>query len=529
MQDQGRKYLASLMMLVVLGSGSWAITHSRSVQAQSPATRLPEATVAELQEAETAGTLTARQLVQAYLDRIALYDPLINAVLERNPDALAIADELDRERQAGKVRGPLHGIPILIKGNIATHDRMDTTAGSIVLAGSVPENDAFIVQKLRRAGAIILGKTNLTEFANFMSYNMPSGYSSQGGQTLNPYNPTLNNKGLPALTPCGSSAGSGAATAANLTTIAIGTETSGSILCPSNANSLVGIKTTVGLVSRTGIIPISHNQDVAGPMTRTVADAAALLNVMAGYDPADPVTATSLGQIPPDYRAFLKTDGLKGARIGIPREYYKFLPAEQQAIIDRALAVLRNQGAIIIDPAPIATTAQLLTSNAESIVLTYDFKRDLNSYLATVGATSAASDLAEIIRANRRNRAVALKYGQALLIDSQVQELQDGTPITTADYQQALQEEFQLAKVEGVDATVTKYNLDALLFPRDYGSDVGAQAGYPTVIVPAGYTKGGQPIGISFLGQAFHEPRLIQFAYAYEQASLARRPPLATP
>ncbi|UFP94192.1 amidase [Gloeobacter morelensis MG652769] len=492
---------------------------------------LSEATVAALQEALASGALTSRQIVQGYLDRIACYDkqgPKINAVLEINPDALAIADALDAERRAGRVRGPLHGIPVLIKGNIATGDRMLTTAGSVALVDALPQKDAFIATRLREAGTVLLGKANLTEFANFMSYYMPSGYSSQGGQTLNPYFPALEDNGVPTVTPCGSSAGSGAATAANLTAISIGTETSGSILCPSSFNSLVGIKPTVGLVSRTGIIPISASQDVAGPMTRTVADAAVLLGAIAGYDPADPVTARSVGQIPADYRTFLKLDGLVGVRIGLPPEYLDFLGPETRPAFDRALEVLRAQGAVIVD-APIATTDALFASPSVITVLTYEFKRDLNAYLAKVKPGTTIDTLSEVIDFNFRKREVALKYGQGLLVDSQQRRLQNGTAITAQGYRDALAEKQLLAKTEGIDATIAKYDLDALLFPTYYGSFVGAAAEYPSVIVPAGYATGGLPIGITFLGKAFSEPQLIQYAYAYEQASLARRPPEATP
>ncbi|AGY60139.1 amidase [Gloeobacter kilaueensis] len=484
-----------------------------------------EVTVAQLQEALAAGQVTSRCLTQIYLARIARYDkqgPAINSVLELNPDALAIADKLDRERQAGQVRGPLHGIPILIKGNIATHDRMTTTAGSVALAGSIPENDAFIVERLRAAGAVILGKANLTEFANFMSYHMPSGYSSEGGQTLNPYRPKLAGNGLPSLTPCGSSAGSGAATAANLTAISVGTETSGSILCPSSFNSLVGIKPTLGLVSRSGIIPIAHSQDTAGPMTRSVADAAALLNALAGPDPADPITLTSIGKTPADYTEFLNADSLAGARIGIARQYFGGLAPQTLALIQQAIAVLKSKGAIV-EPVDIPTFQQLVTDNSK--VLLYEFKQDLNKYLSTVGPTSPVKNLTQIILFNNRNRSVALKYGQGLLINSNVQS---GNRITEAEAAADRSLDLSLAR-GGLDTVFAEHQLDALIFPTYFGADIGAKAGYPTIVVPAGYEPGGAPVGISFLGQAFSEPRLIGLGYAYEQASKLRRPPRATP
>jgi amidase len=510
--------------LLALGS-ALTLAAIRPVAAETCPSDFPivEATVATLQQAQASGQISARCLVELYLERIDRYDrngPQLHSVLELNPDAEAIAATLDAERAAGQVRGPLHGIPVLIKGNVGTLDRMTTTAGALALQGSVPASDAFIVQRLRAAGAVILGKANLTEFANFVSFTMPSGYSTLGGQTLNPYNPTLNANGLPVLTPCGSSAGSGAAIAANLAAVSVGTETSGSILCPSNFNSLVGIKTTLGLVSRTGIIPLALSQDVAGPMARTVADAAALLDALAGYDPADPVTRRSLGRIPPTYTAFLNAGALAGARIGIARQYFGG-NAETNALIEQAIAVLRAQGATIVDPANVPTFEAIASDS--SSVLIYEFKQNLNNYLAGL-PNPLVKTLDDIVRFNRRNRE-AIRYGQSILISSNVQS---GNTITFAEATRDRAEDLALAR-GGLDALFARENLDALLFPTSAGAGIGARAGYPTVIVPAGYLTSGQPVGISLLGRAFSEPRLIELAYAYEQASRLRRPPAATP
>ncbi len=486
---------------------------------------MQEASISQLQAALTSGELTSVALVEMYLARITQYDksgPRINSVLELNPDAVAIAAALDAERASQGPRGPLHGIPILIKGNIGTSDQMTTTAGSLALAGSVPAEDAFLVRKLRSAGAVILGKANLTEFANFMSYQMPSGYSSLGGQTLNPYNPTTGPRGVPVLTPCGSSAGSGAATAANLTAAAIGTETSGSILCPSNFNSLVGIKTTLGLVSRSGIIPLAHSQDVAGPMTRTVADAAILLTAIAGPDPNDPITLTSIGNRPSDYTAFLNPNGLAGVRLGIARQYFGS-NAETNAIVEQAIAAMQAQGAVIVDPATIATVDELSSYN--SSVLLYEFKQDLNAYLSTAGAGITRGSLAEIIRFNTANRPIALEYGQGVLLNSQ---LQSGNTIRLPEVVRDRARDLTLSR-SGIDDVIAEFDLDALIFPASSGAGIGAKAGYPTVIVPAGYKSSGEPVGVSFLGRAFSEPQLIEYAYAYEQATQVRRPPTSTP
>jgi amidase len=522
----------SSMFATSLALGLWAGTTASAWSAPKPTAlgcptnfAVQETSIADLQAALTSRQINSRCLVTIYLNRIALYDkqgPKINAILELNPQALQIADQLDAERKAGQVRGPLHGIPILIKGNVGTHDQMTTTAGSVALAGSIPENDAFIVQRLRAAGAILLGKANLTEFANFMSYKMPSGYSSQGGQTLNPYNPTTRSNGIPVLTPCGSSAGSGAGTAANLTAAAVGTETSGSILCPCSFNSLVGIKTTLGLVSRTGIVPLAHSQDVAGPMARTVADAAALLNALAGADPNDPITLTSAGKIPADYTSFLNANGLNGLRIGIARQYFGS-DSETNALIEQAITVLRSHGAIIVDPVNISTFEKL-QQNSSSVLL-YEFKQDLNAYFQTVGPTTPVFSLSEVITSNLQNSTVALKYGQGVLINSNVQS---GNTITASQAAQDRSTDLQLAR-GGLDTAFSDNQLDALVFPTSNGADIGAKAGYPTLIVPAGYKADATPVGISFLGKAFSEPTLITVGYAYEQASLLRRPPTATP
>lgn len=479
---------------------------------------LLEATIPEIQAALQFRLITSKELVQLYLNRIEAYDqrgPNINAIRDINPNALQIAEDLDRERAFRGPRGLLFGIPILLKDNIDTADE-PTTAGSLALQGSIPPDDAFITNKLRDQGAIILGKANLTEFANFVSSHMPSGYSSLGGQVLNPYNPGQLEVG-------GSSAGSGAAVAASLITVAIGTETDGSILNPSNQNSLVGIKPTVGLVSRDGIIPIAHSQDTAGPMARSVTDAAILLGAITGVEPSDPATNASKGKFYTDYTQFLDPNGLKGARIGIPRFYYQFLSPEEDSLVEAAIKKIGSLEAEIIDSTPIATAQELESDGID--VLIYEFKHDLNAYLASLGPNAPVHSLKDIIAFNNAHPEQALKYGQDILEQS---EATSGT-LTEAQYFQARATDLLLAKTNGIDAVMAQFQLDALLFPEDYGADIGARAGYPSVIVPAGYTKSGSPVGITFLGTAFSEPTLIKFAYAYEQATRLRRPPASTP
>lgn len=487
-----------------------------------------EATIAQLQEAMKSGQLTARSIAGKYLKRIKELDkqgPAINSIIELNPDALQIADALDRERKAKGVRGPLHGIPVLLKDNIDTADRMLTTAGSLALISSRPSRDAFIVERLRAAGAVILGKTNLSEWANFRSTRSTSGWSGRGGQTRNPYALDRN--------PCGSSSGSGAAVAANLAAVAVGTETDGSIVCPSSSNSIVGIKPTLGLVSRSGIIPIAHSQDTAGPMARTVADAAALLTVLAGIDPRDDVTQESRGKFSGDYTQFLDRNGLKGARLGVARNFFGFNDKVDK-LMEESIAAMKRLGAVIVDPANIPTAGKFDDSEFE--VLLYEFKADLNKYLAERGTQAPARSLKELIEFNERNREKEMPYfGQEIFIRAEAKG-----PLTTKEYKEALAKNHRLSRKEGIDAVMSEHRLDALVAPSggppwmtdlvngDHfsgsSSTPAAVAGYPNINVPAGFIYG-LPVGISFFGRAYSEPLLIKLAYAYEQATKFRQPP----
>jgi amidase len=472
---------------------------------------LVEVTIDQIQEAIENGELTAKELVLLYLDRIATYNKSgvgINAVLEINPDALQIAEALDRERAVSGPRSPLHGVPVLLKDNIDTGDKLHTSAGSLALKDSYAYEDAFIAQQLREAGAIILGKSNMTEWANFMAENMPTGYSSRGGQVLNPYGPGKFEVG-------GSSAGSGAAIAANFATIAIGTETSGSILSPASRNSLVGIKPTVGLVSRTGIIPIAHTQDTAGPMTRTVKDAAILLSIIAGIDEADP--ATLKNPVDYDYTEFLVEDGLKGKRIGIAREVFQYLSEEEKSGMEEAVAVLHELGATVIDSVTIPSSKEKWDYN----VLVYEFKTDLNAYLRNVDPTLGIRSLADVIRFNEENPEKMLKYGQKIMLEA---EQTSGT-LTEAEYLQSLEQDQYLSTEQGIDAALEEHDLDAIVFPNNFGAGIPAKAGYPSVTVPAGYSSDNGPVGITFTGTAFSEPALIEMAYAFEQKTKLRVPP----
>ncbi|HET9452051.1 MAG TPA: amidase, partial [Aggregicoccus sp.] len=491
---------------------------------------LEELPVAELQARMQSGSESARSLTEKYLARIQAMDrtgelPLCS-VMELNPEAAAIAAQLDAERKAGKVRGPLHGIPVLIKDNIATLDGMQTTAGSLALVGAKPLRDAHVAQRLREAGAVILGKTNLSEWANFRSTKSASGWSARGGQCRNPY--ALDR------TPSGSSSGSGAATAANLCAVAVGTETDGSIVSPAAANSLVGLKPTVGLVSRAGIIPISHSQDTAGPMTRTVADAAALLGALAGVDPRDPATAASAGKAHPDYTKFLDPRGLAGARIGVPRErYFGYHPATD-ALVERALGVMKAQGAVIVDAANIPTAAKL--DEPEFEVLLYEFKADLEAYLAELGPAAKLRTLKELIAYNDQHREKEQPYfGQELFLQAQKKG-----PLSHPKYKKALAACRRLSRAQGLDAVLKKQRLDALVAPTQAppgpvdlvlgdhwlgsSSTPAAVSGYPSITVPVGYVHG-LPVGLSFIGAAWSEPVLLRLAYAYEQATHHRRPP----
>jgi amidase len=485
-------------------------------------------TIFQLQEKLNSGELSAFELTQYYLDRIENIDrqgPRLNSIIEVNPDALDIARSADLERKNGLVRGNLHGIPVILKDNIDTADRMMTTAGSLALEGSIAPQDAFLVEQLRKAGAIILAKANLSEWANFRSEHSTSGWSSRGGQTRNPYILDRN--------PCGSSSGSAVAVAANLCTVAIGTETDGSVVCPSHANGVVGIKPTVGLVSRSGIIPISHSQDTAGVMGRTVTDAALLLGIVAGADPNDPATQTSHSTPKQDYTQFLVLDGLKGIRLGVARNYFGFLPAVDD-IIDSALKVMKEMGAVLIDPASIDTEAKF--SPTEYEVLLYEFKADLNVYLAALGPAAPVHSLQEIIAFNDQNKdRVMPHFGQERMLKASAKG-----PLTSSKYQKALAKNNNLSRDRGIDALTQKHNLDAIVAPTggpawltDYingdhysggCSSIAAVAGYPHIPLPAGYIQG-LPVGISFIGGAYQEAKLIRIAYAFEQATMVRRPP----
>jgi len=489
---------------------------------------LEELTLTELQAGMQSGKYTARSLVKKYLDRIDDIDkngPLLNAVIEINPDAMSIAEALDRERKEKGARGPLHGIPLLIKDNIDTADRLMTTAGSLALVGSRPAQDAFVARKLREAGAVILGKTNLSEWANFRSAHSTSGWSGRGGQTRNAYALDRN--------PCGSSSGSGVAPAANLCAAAIGTETDGSVVCPSSANSLVGIKPTVGLIARSGIIPISHNQDTAGPMARTVSDAAILLGALTGIDPNDAVTKTSAGKSFTDYTQFLNKDGLRGARLGVARKYFSFNDRVDKLMND-LIAEMKKMGAVIVDPADIPTSGKFDDSELE--VLLYEFKADLNSYLGRLGPGAQVHSLKDVIEFNEKNRDREMPYfGQDLFIKAQAKG-----PLTDKKYLQALAKDRLLSRTQGIDFVIRQHRLDALIaptggpaWPTDWingdhftggYSTASAVAGYPHVTVPAGYVFG-LPVGMSFFGAAWSEPKLIKFAYAFEQATKARQVP----
>jgi amidase len=500
-----------------------------------PAFELDELTIAELQSAMTSGKFTAHSITRTYLDRIDEIDkrgPAINAVIELNPDAMAIAEALDSERKAGRVRGPLHGIPVLIKDNIDTHDRMTTTAGSLALGGSMPLQDSFVAKKLRDAGAIIIGKTNLSEWANFRSSHSSSGWSGRGGQTKNPYVLDRN--------PCGSSSGSGAAIAANLATVGVGTETDGSVVCPSNANSLVGIKPTLGSISRAGIVPIAHSQDTAGPMCRTVTDAAILLGALSGVDPRDDATKPPPGmaQLPGwAYTRFLDADGFKGARIGVHRKGFGFNDAVDKLMND-CIDILKRRGATIIDPADIPTAGKFDDSELE--VLLYEFKADLNEYLRSLGPRAPVKSLKEIIDFNEQYRDREMPwFGQDIMTKAQAKG-----PLTDKAYRDALAKNHRLSRKEGIDLVMDKNKLDALIAPTggpawttdwvngDHFtggySTTSAVAGYPHITVPAGYVFG-LPVGLSFFGRAWSEPALIKFAYAFEQATKARRAPQFLP
>ncbi len=504
-------------------------SRARGYSSISAADESPEeATIPQLQEWMQNGAWTSQRLVAHYLDRIDKLDrqgPGINSIIELNPDAPAIASALDEERKSKGPRGPLHGVPILIKDNIDTADRMKTTAGSLALAESTPAQDSYVARKLREAGAVLLGKTNLSEWANFRSTHSTSGWSARGGQTRNPYALDRN--------PCGSSSGSGAAVSANLCAAAIGTETDGSIVCPSSSNGIVGIKPTLGLVSRAGIVPIAHSQDTAGPMARTVGDAAIILGALAGSDPNDKATSTRPSTLPRDYTQFLDPRGLKGSRIGVAREFFGFSDKVDR-IMEAAIQEMRNAGAVVVDLPPMLKPGRYEETELE--VMLYEFKADLAAYLAQLGHNIQARTLRDLIDFNERNREREMPYfGQELFIRAELKG-----PLTSAAYRRALSRNLRLSRAEGIDAAASRYRLDAMVAPTGGPASVtdlvngdhfsggfstpAAVAGYPHITVPAGHVFG-LPVGISFFGRAYSEPALIRMSYAFTRTTQERKPP----
>jgi len=546
------------LMPVVLG----AVAAGRAEAQSAGFITVNNASLADVLQALAKGEANATNLTRAYLARIEAYDksgPGLNSVRETNPDALAIAGKLDAVKPSAKQ--PLAGVPILVKDNIATGDKQHTTGGSVALADARAKDDATVVKRLRAAGAVILGKANLTEFANIIAVDMPSGYSSLGGQVKNPYSPTLlDDRGIPVVLPGGSSSGSAVSVAAGLCAAAIGTETSGSLLSPATQNGVVTVKPTVGLISRAGILPISHSQDTAGPLTRTVRDAAILLNVLAVRDPQD--AATQPLQRPNDYTAGLDKDGLKGARIGVPSDpsdplndfYFGKLPARSKAVMAKAIEVLQDCGATIVRAniptvgwigGP-GTTMGVLNRNPLSrnkgnaanppIVFLYELKHDLNAYLRDWATGTKIKTMADIIAFNQANADKALRFGQDLFLAAQ----ETRGDLSELEYRSARAMDLKAAKERGLDAYMTQHKLDAVVFSGNSGASIAAKPGYPSVLVPAGFiggpmeATGGKetpdfPLGLTFAGRAWSEAKLLRFAYAYEQASNARRPPPGLP
>ncbi|HMJ20567.1 MAG TPA: amidase [Terriglobales bacterium] len=492
---------------------------------------LNEVTIADLQAGMISRKFTARSLTEQYLARIEQIDrrgPAVNSVIELNPDALAIAETLDKERKGKGARGPMHGIPMLIKDNIDTADRMQTTAGSLALMGAHPSRDSFVAQKLREAGAVILGKTNLSEWANIRSSHSVSGWSGRGGLTKNPY--ALNRN------PCGSSSGSGAAVAANLCALAVGTETDGSVVCPSSANGIVGIKPTLGMISRAGIIPIAHSQDTAGPMARTVRDAALLLNALTGADPRDSSTAEGAGKVEGDYTRFLDPNGLRGARIGIARKYFGFSDSVDD-LMSSVIDEMKRQGAVFVDPADLESHGKF--DDTEFTVLLYELKADLNAYLAS-RPDAPVHSLKDIIAFNERNKSEEMPYfAQDIFLKAEAKG-----PLSSKEYLDALEANHRLSRAEGIDGVMDKFHLDAIMAPTgspawltdlvngDHSgggsANAAAVAGYPDITVPAGFIAG-LPVGVSFFGRAWSEPTLLKIAYGFEQATKARKAPRFLP
>ena len=540
--------------LALLPLALGAVAAAGRAEAQQMTVPVENASLVEVQEALAKGTTSATALAKAYLARIEAYDkggPALNSVREVNPDALAIAAKLDGVKPSAKQ--PLAGVPILVKDNVASGDKQHTTAGSAALEGAHAKGDAPVIKRLRDAGAVILGKANLTEFANILAIGMPSGYSSLGGQVKNPYSPTLlDDRGIPVVLPGGSSAGSAVSVAAGLCAAAIGTETSGSLLSPATQNGLVTVKPTVGLISRSGIVPISHSQDTAGPLTRTVRDSAILLNVLAAPDPQD--QATQHQQRPKDYTEGLTKDGLKGARIGVPSDpadplndpYYGKLPARSKELMTQAIKVLEDLGATVVRAAipPIGwiggpgTTMAVLNRNPlsrnkgnpgpVSLVFLYELKHDLNLYLRDWATQTKVKTMADIIAFNQANADKCLRFGQDLFLASQATK----GDLSELEYKSARAMDLMAAKERGLDAYMSQHKLDAVVFPGVSGSGIAAKPGYPSVQVPAGLISGfdgkdtpDYPLGLTFTGRAWTEHKLLRLAYAYEQATNLRKPP----
>ncbi len=508
------------------------VRNQTGLPSELPGTGIEEATIADLGKKMASGSESARSITEQYLARIETLDksgPKLASVLELNPDCLKIADQLDTERKAKGARSPLHGIPVLIKDNIDTADGMMTTAGSLALVGAKPPSDAFLVRQLRAAGAIILGKTNLSEWANIRSSKSTSGWSGRGGLTRNPYALDRNTSG--------SSSGSAVATSSNFCAAAIGTETDGSIVSPSSINGIVGIKPTVGLVSRTGVVPISHSQDTAGPMARCVADAAILLTALAGTDGEDSATSSNPAKVKLDYTTFLDPSGLKGARIGVVRKYFGFLDGVDH-VIEGVLDVLKHEGAVLVDPVEIDAIGKM--DEAETTVLLYELKADMKAYLSRLGPAAPVHSLKEIIEFNEKNASREMPYfGQDMF-----QKAEAKGPLTEKEYLDALEKNHRMSREDGIDAVMAKFNLDALVAPTDGpawvtdlvcgdhflggSSNLAAVAGYPSITVPAGFLFG-LPLGVSFFGRAWSEATLVKIAYAYEQAANARKKPTYRP
>ena len=475
--------------------------------------QIEEASIREIQKAVDNKTICYKDLILSYLQRISACDkkgPAVNSVLEINPDAIQIAQALDMERKTKGLRSAMHGIPVLVKDNIDTADKMHTSAGSLVLKDSYAKEDAFLVAQLRAAGTVILGKTNMTEWANYMTEGMPPGYSSRGGLVLNPYGRQLS--------PGGSSTGSGVASACSFCAAAVGTGTSGSITSPACDNAIVGIKPTVGLISRTGIIPVSHSQDTAGPMARTVEDAAILLGAMVGVDEKDPVSHTSRGKYHTDYTQFLDPNGLAGKRIGIPRDfYYEGLTKEELFLIQNALVLMQRKGAVIIDPVIIPTARELQSEKA----ILYELKVNMDYYLANLSFTVPVHSLSQLIQYNDTDPKRLLKYKQKKLIEA---EKTSGT-LTEAEYIVNKLKDIELSTRKGLDPVMARNDLDALLFPGHQGVEIIAKSGYPSVTVPIGFMSDGMPFGLTFAAQAYREPLLIEIGYSFEQCTKGRKPP----